>query len=77
MLPNYTGTCNDIWADLVVLAFLQVRGITVGTTAIPLPKGLPEIREWLPEILWGPFGASTLLITMAKALGDLHGGIKP
>ena len=49
----------------------------MGVPVTPLPKGLPEIRDWPLEVLRGAFKASTLPITTVEAMGELLGDITP
>ena len=77
VLPHISGTGNELWAGLMVWASRQVGGASAGVPVTPLPKGLPEIRDWLLDVLWGAFEASTLPVTTAEALGELLGDITP
>ena len=61
----------------MVWASRQVGGASAGVPVTPLPKGLPEIRDWPLDVLRGAFEASTLPITTVEALGELLGDITP
>ena len=50
---------------------------TVGMPVTPLPKGLPEVRDWPLEVLTGAFEPSTLPITRVEAMGEPLGEITP
>ena len=50
---------------------------SLGVPVTPLPRGLPEIREWPLEVLQGAFEASTLRINTVEAMGELLGDITP
>ena len=76
-LPHISGTGNELWAGLMVWASRQVGGASAGVPVTPLPKGLPEIRDWSLDVLRGAFEASTLPITTVEALGELLGDITP
>ena len=52
-------------------------GASAGVPVTPLPRGLPEIRDWPLDVLRGAFEASTLPITTVEALGELLGDITP
>ena len=41
-----SGNGNKLWAGLMVWASRQVGGASVGVPVTPLPKGLPQIRDW-------------------------------
>ena len=60
-----------------MLASRQVGGASAGVPVTPLPKGLPEIRDWPLDVLRGAFEASTLPVTTVEALGELLGDITP
>ena len=77
VLAHMSGTGNKLWARLMVWASRQVGGDSVGMLVTPLPKGLPEVRDWPLQVLRGAFEASTLPITTVEALGDLLGYITP
>ena len=77
VLHHMSGAGNELWAGLMVWASRQVGGAIVGVPVTPLPKGLPEIRDWPLEILRGAFEASTLPITTVQAMGDLLGDNTP
>ena len=77
VLPHMSGTGNELWAGLMVWASRQVGGASAGVPVTPLPKGLPEIRDWPLEVLRGAFEASTLPVTTVEALGELLGDITP
>ena len=77
VLPHISGTGNELWAGLMVWASRQVGGASAGVPVTPLPKGLPEIRDWPLDVLRGAFEASTLPITTVEALGELLGDITP
>ena len=77
VLPHISGTGNELWAGLMVWASRQVGGASAGVPVTPLPKGLPEIRDWPLDVLRGAFEASALLITTVEALGELLGDITP
>ena len=77
VLPHISGTGNELWAGLMVWASRQVGGASAGVPVTPLPKGLPEIRDWPLDVLRGAFEASTLAITTVEALGELLGDIMP
>ena len=59
----------------MVWASHQVGGATVGVPVTPLPKGLPEVRDWPLEVVRGAYEASTLPITTVEAMGELLGNI--
>ena len=61
----------------MVWASRQVGGASAGVPVTPLPRGLPEIRDWPMDVLWGAFEASTLPITTVEAPGELLGDITP
>ena len=77
VLPHISGTGNELWAGLMVWASRQVGGASAGVPVTPLPKGLPEIRDWPLDVLRGAFEASTLPVTTVEALGELLGDITP
>ena len=77
VLPHISGTGNELWAGLMVWASRQVGGASAGVPVTPLPRGLPEIRDWPLDVLRGAFEASTLPITTVEALGELLGDITP
>ena len=77
VLPHISGTGNELWAGLMVWASRQVGGASAGVPVTPLPRGLPEIRDWPLGVLRGAFEASTLPITTVEALGELLGDITP
>ena len=77
VLPHISGTGNELWAGLMVWASRQVGGASAGVPVTPLPKGLPEIRDWPLDVTRGAFEASTLPITTVEALGELLGDITP
>ena len=77
VLPHISGTGNELWAGLMVWASRQLGGASAGVPVTPLPKGLPEIRDWPLDVLRGAFEASTLLVTTVEALGELVGDITP
>ena len=72
-----SGTGKELWARLMVWASRQVSGANVGVPVTPLPKGLPEVRDWPLEVLRGVFEASTLPVTMVEAVVELPGDITP
>ena len=77
VLSHLSGRGNELWAGLLVWASRQVGGDSAGVPVPPLPRGLPEIRDWPLDILRGAFEASTLPITTVEALGELLGDVTP
>ena len=49
----------------------KLAALAGGVPVTPLPKGLPEIRDWPLEVLQGAFEASTLLTTTVQGMGEL------
>ena len=77
VLHHMFGTGNELWPGLMVWASRQVGGASAGVPVTPLPKGLPENRDWPLEILPRACEACTLPVTTPEAIGYLLAAITP
>ena len=77
VVPNMSGTGNELWVGLMVWASGQVGGASMGVPVTPLPKWLPEVQDGPLEALRAAFEACTLPVTMVEAMGELLGDITP